>query len=181
MGFQNEAVFGRSWIVMKHRSLYIVGVNEYSSDVTNKSLCQYYQQLDCLFKRNFFRLTTKICPALHYRPHKGPATRNVFPYRDVISSLKYFTGIILPFTSLHSWYLHMVMLIATTNQNIPGALLLIWISNHMPSKLWNDLTYPLPNSNGCTVEVWERISNLFCISSWMELLIHAWIKVDPCP
>ena len=33
-----------------------------------------------------------------------------------------------------------------------------WISNHMPSKRWDESTYPLPNFN-CTIEVWEWISN----------------------
>ena len=34
-----------------------------------------------------------------------------------------------------------------------------WISNHMPSKVWNEITYPFPNFNSCTIEVWEWISN----------------------
>ena len=29
----------------------------------------------------------------------------------------------------------------------------------MPCKLWDEITYPFPNFNGCTVEVWEWISN----------------------
>ena len=28
----------------------------------------------------------------------------------------------------------------------------------MPSKVWDEITYPFPNFNGCTVEVWEWIS-----------------------
>ena len=27
------------------------------------------------------------------------------------------------------------------------------ISNHMPSKVWDEITYPFLNLNGCTVEV----------------------------
>ena len=34
-----------------------------------------------------------------------------------------------------------------------------WISNHMPSKVWNEITYPFPNFNRETVGVWEWISN----------------------
>ena len=34
-----------------------------------------------------------------------------------------------------------------------------WISGHMPSKVWDEIIYPFPNFNGCTVEVWEWISN----------------------
>ena len=30
----------------------------------------------------------------------------------------------------------------------------VWISNNMPSKLWNEITYPFPNFNGCTDAVW---------------------------
>ena len=40
-----------------------------------------------------------------------------------------------------------------------GPLELTWIrtgiSNHMPSKMWDKVTYPFPNFNGATVEVWE--------------------------
>ena len=34
-----------------------------------------------------------------------------------------------------------------------------WTSNHMPSKVWNEITYPFPNFHGCTIEVWEWIRN----------------------
>ena len=34
-----------------------------------------------------------------------------------------------------------------------------WISNRMLSKVWDEITYPFPNFNGCTVEVWEWIIN----------------------
>ena len=37
--------------------------------------------------------------------------------------------------------------------------LLAWISNCIPSKVWDEFTYPFPNFNGATVEVWEWISN----------------------
>ena len=44
--------------------------------------------------------------------------------------------------------------------SIPMAWL-VWISNHMPSKEWDEITYPYPNFNGCrwSVEVWEWIRN----------------------
>ena len=29
----------------------------------------------------------------------------------------------------------------------------------MPGKVWDEITYPFPNFNGTTIEVWERISN----------------------
>ena len=34
-----------------------------------------------------------------------------------------------------------------------------WISNHMPSKVGHEITFPFPKFSGCTVEVWELISN----------------------
>ena len=34
-----------------------------------------------------------------------------------------------------------------------------WISNQSYCKMWDDITYPFPNFNGATVEVWEWISN----------------------
>ena len=39
----------------------------------------------------------------------------------------------------------------------PGTIKLTptWISNHMPCKLWDEITYPIQNFNCCTVEVWE--------------------------
>ena len=35
-----------------------------------------------------------------------------------------------------------------------------WLSNHIPSKDWDEITYPIPNFNGHTIEVWKWISNL---------------------
>ena len=34
-----------------------------------------------------------------------------------------------------------------------------WISNHMPSGVLGEITYPFPNFNVYTVEVWEWINN----------------------
>ena len=34
-----------------------------------------------------------------------------------------------------------------------------WISNYIHYEKWNEITYPIPNFNGCTVEVWDWISN----------------------
>ena len=33
------------------------------------------------------------------------------------------------------------------------------VSNHRPSKMWEEITYPFPNFNSATVEVWEWISS----------------------
>ena len=32
-----------------------------------------------------------------------------------------------------------------------------WISNHMPSRVWDEITCPFQNFNSCIVGVWERI------------------------
>ena len=53
-----------------------------------------------------------------------------------------------------------------------------WINIHMPSKVWDEITYPFPNFNGATVEVWEWISNYIPHFMMMSLLIHAAIKVS---
>ena len=54
-----------------------------------------------------------------------------------------------------------------------------WISNHMHNKVWDEITYPFPNFNGGTIEVWVWISN-FIPHFINVLLIHAGIKVNPC-
>ena len=40
--------------------------------------------------------------------------------------------------------------------NLVGA----WISNHTPSRVWDEINYPFPNFNSCTFVVWEWISNV---------------------
>ena len=44
-----------------------------------------------------------------------------------------------------------------------------WISNHMPSKVWGEITYPFSNFNGCTVAVWKGIS--YCIPHFIKDVI----------
>ena len=38
-------------------------------------------------------------------------------------------------------------------------LILAWRSNHMSSKVWDEITYPFHNFDGCTVELWEWMRN----------------------
>ena len=78
------------------------------------------------------------------------------------------------------------------NENIAsngqGPLLQTWInfnpsmdkytSNHLLSNMWDKITYPFPNFNGCTVEIWEWISN-FIPQFMMDVIMHAGIKVNP--
>ena len=51
--------------------------------------------------------------------------------------------------------LHDVMLPVCCSHIYWHGLTLIpaWISNYMPRKVWDKITYPFLNSNGCTVEV----------------------------
>ena len=36
---------------------------------------------------------------------------------------------------------------------------LAWIRNYIYYNVWYEITYPFPNFNGCTVEIWEWLSN----------------------
>ena len=38
-------------------------------------------------------------------------------------------------------------------------LIPVWTSNYIHYKKWDDITYPFPIVNGCTVEAWGCISN----------------------
>ena len=49
-----------------------------------------------------------------------------------------------------------------------------WINNHMQSKMWDEISYPFPNFNGCTVEVWERIIN-FIPPIIMDVMVYSFI------
>ena len=46
-------------------------------------------------------------------------------------------------------------------------LIPVWISNDIPSKVWDEITYPFQTDNGCTVQVWEWVSNLSHTIGWM--------------
>ena len=42
--------------------------------------------------------------------------------------------------------------------------------------MWDEITYPFPNFNGCTVEVWEYISNFivnFILDSTIAITVPA--------
>ena len=43
---------------------------------------------------------------------------------------------------------------------IGSTLIPAWISNYVPSKVWNEITYPFLNFNGYTVVFGERMTNL---------------------
>ena len=48
-----------------------------------------------------------------------------------------------------------------------------WISNHMPNKVWDEISYPFPNLNGESVEDWKWISN-FIPHLLMDVIIYPW-------
>ena len=47
----------------------------------------------------------------------------------------------------------------------------------MPREVWDDITYPFLNFNGCTVAVYECISN-FIPHFVIHVIIHAEIKLN---
>ena len=55
---------------------------------------------------------------------------------------------------------------------------LTWIINYTHYEMLDETTYPFPNFNGATIEVWESRGNLshICLSMWF--LIHTGIKVE---
>ena len=46
-----------------------------------------------------------------------------------------------------------------------------WISDHMPSKMWDEITYTFSNFNGRAVEFWEWVSNFIFI---MDVITYTW-------
>ena len=55
-----------------------------------------------------------------------------------------------------------------------------WINNYIHYKVWDEMTYPFPNFNGCTVEILDRISNLTPHFTGLAITyIHAVTKAHP--
>ena len=48
---------------------------------------------------------------------------------------------------------------------------LAWINKYIHYKMWNEISYPVSNLNGCTVEVWEWISD-FIPHLTVHLITH---------
>ena len=55
-----------------------------------------------------------------------------------------------------------------------------WISNDMPSKVWDKITYRFPNLNDSTVEIWKWISNFIPHFIMISSFIPGGIKVKIC-
>ena len=54
----------------------------------------------------------------------------------------------------------------------------VGISNYIHYNVCNKITYPFPNFNGCTVEVWEWISNFTPNLAGIDLLILVGITMQ---
>ena len=54
-------------------------------------------------------------------------------------------------------------------------LIPVWISNYVHYKVRTEITYPFPNFNGATTEVWEWISN-FTLYWACDYLYMLWLK-----
>ena len=52
--------------------------------------------------------------------------------------------------------------------------------NHIHYKVWDEITYPLLNFNGATVEVYQLISDFMPHFTVHVITYHAGIKVKPC-
>ena len=44
-----------------------------------------------------------------------------------------------------------------------------WIDNHMPGKVWDEITYAFPNFHGCTTEVWEFDLTLYNACNYLPM------------
>ena len=46
--------------------------------------------------------------------------------------------------------------------------------------MWDEVTYPFPNFNGCAVEVWEWIRNFTPHFTGQVITDPCWVKMTPC-
>ena len=117
------------------------------------------------------------CRLIGIRPiHQAETVAIVFRSQCFLKNI-----IDLRLTGMAIWY----DTIITGSRLFRGPLLLTWfnstwISNYNHYNVWDEISYPFPNFNGATVEVWEWISNFAHTSHCMWLFIHAGIKVNPC-
>ena len=55
-----------------------------------------------------------------------------------------------------------------------------WISNHMHSKVWDEIISRFSKFNDCTVEVWEWIRYFIQHFIMIVITYPCWDKVTPC-
>ena len=86
-------------------------------------------------------------------------------------------------TVWHSTEFHTLQRTIPGKQGSPGeggycTLIPAWMSNYIHYNMWDEITYPFPNFNNATVEVWKWISNFTPHSLLgMWLFVHAGIKL----
>ena len=52
-----------------------------------------------------------------------------------------------------------------------------WISNYIACKVWDEITYPFPNFNGCTIDVCEWICNFTPYLIMKVITYPYWIAI----
>ena len=139
-----------------------------------------HRPLDCLPHRLFrprSKKTSKLRPAraIHRwpvnSPHKGPVAQKMFQFDDVIMTRNISTSLAWSFACLMMTYVASsltdmrltIFVFFEVEFRRPEPILLSRIScnpftdniisNYILYKVWNEITYPFPNFNGCTIYV----------------------------
>ena len=55
------------------------------------------------------------------------------------------------------------------------SLIPVWISNHMPCKVWDEITYPFPNFNGCILLHYIWVTNTFNVAGYAYCTIGRYV------
>ena len=50
-----------------------------------------------------------------------------------------------------------------------------WINNHMPSTIWEEISHPFHNFNGCTGVVWEWMISSHTSHTWLPAWWALWL------
>ena len=66
----------------------------------------------------------------------------------------------MPNLNCDSFYFPDVLAKLGVTSRGPFTLTPAWMDDYSHYHAWDEITYPFPNFNGCTVEIWEWISNL---------------------
>ena len=112
-----------------------------------------YNYIHCYLHKGNFRTIIQPC-ILSYILTVNPDIEIPLDHRTVVGQSYLQWEIIY-------WWQHIYIKITSRGPFYWHGLTLIpaWISNHMPCKVSDEIICPFPNFNGCTVEVWEWVSN----------------------